>query len=99
VEIVEHPVCQVFLVKVVFAIVLVSLFVYEALVLAPVVVLELVKHAFAHSVCDVLDSAAAAVYSSGKKTPDMLEIYAAKGEAAETIDIAAYQALVNKAVA
>ena len=51
------------------------------------------------SVCDVLDSAAAAVYSSGKKTPDMLEIYAANGEAAETIDIAAYQALVNKAVA
>ena len=63
-EIVEHPVCQVFLVEVVLAIVLVSLFVYEALVLAPVVVLELVKHAFAHSVCDVLEDSQFRVHHS-----------------------------------
>lgn len=51
------------------------------------------------SVCDVLDSSAAAIYSSGKKTPSAEEIYAANGEYSDTIGIEAYQALVNKAVA
>ncbi len=51
------------------------------------------------SVCDVLDSAAAAIYLSGKKTPTKEELYAANGEVAEEIDMAAYQSLVNKTVA
>ena len=51
------------------------------------------------SVCDVLDSAIAALYSSGKKTPSPEEIYAANGEYSDTIGIEAYQSIVNKSVA
>ena len=54
---VEHPLLKVFLVEVFGAEVAVALLVGVALVLTPVVELELVEHAFAHGVGDMLEHA------------------------------------------
>ena len=50
------------------------------------------------SVCDVLDLAATQLYASNKKTPTVLDIYAANCGIADSIDQATYQNLVNKAL-
>ena len=50
------------------------------------------------SVCDVLDLAQAQLFSTNKKTPDAIEIYAANCGIAENIDETTYQNLVNKAL-
>ena len=54
---VQHPLGQVVGVQVFLSVVLVALLVDEALVFTPVVVLELIQHAFAHGVSDVLQDA------------------------------------------
>ncbi len=50
------------------------------------------------SVCDVLDAQLASLYLNQHDEPTNAQIYAANGTSASEIDIASYQALVNKAV-
>ncbi len=50
------------------------------------------------SVCDVLDLAEAQLFSTNKKTPDTIEIYAANSGIADVINETTYQNLVNKAI-
>ncbi len=49
-------------------------------------------------VCDVIDAAAAQIYSVNLLTPSQNEIYAANGEIAEKIDTSDYQNVVNIAL-
>ena len=61
---VEHPVSEILFIDKVVAIVAVTLFVGKSLVLAPVVVLKLVEHAFSDSVCDVLQYAELRIHNT-----------------------------------
>ncbi len=49
-------------------------------------------------ICDALDVALTAGYSTGLKEPTAIEIYAANGSTAEVIDANVYQKIVNKAL-
>ncbi len=51
------------------------------------------------SVCDVLDAAAAQLYSSGLSEPTVNEIYAANGCISDEIDVNSYQNVVNTCLA
>ena len=61
---VEHPVSEILFIDKVVSIVAVTLFVGKSLVLAPVVVLKLVEHAFSDSVCDVLQYAELRIHNT-----------------------------------